>query len=400
VRYFAVLLFLATNLAAETIHVSVHQTTVVKFAHATAAYAVDPSIADAVARAGEVSVSGKSTGATQIVVVTGNGQLIFDVSVTAPIGAAPQKQKRGGTEGRIEARYGTAERQTHGIIDVGHDASHDGTTAEGTRRTELHVESVHYGASASYRAATTLPSVSYRIFTPGRELTFFDRLTDESPLTISNTTVRGLHFISDRWRVHAGTTAFTSYQSFLIPAQHQNLLDAAFRINANVTAGALITSKGSVASMLYDYRPSDRLFARGELAVSRGVGAAAQFGLDGDRDRVRADLRYRPRDFVNISPRATLLSGNDDFSGQWLPGALIPGELRNVRGGRSHLGRHSMVGAHSVVLPGVSFGEGAVVGALSLVKETLAPWGVYGGVPARWLRPRDRGVEELAAQVG
>lgn len=293
-KWLVVLLFLATNLAAETIHVSVHETTVVKFAHATAAYAVDPSIADAVARAGEVSVSGKSTGATQIVVVTGNGQLIFDVSVTAPIGVSPQKQKRGGTEGRMEARYGTAERQTHGIVDVSRD--------EGTRRTELHVESVHYGASASYRASTTLPSVSYRIVTPGRELTFFDRLTDESPLTISNTTVRGLHFLSDRWRVHAGTTAFTSYQSFLIPAQHQNLLDAAFRINSNFTAGALITSKGSVASMLYDYRPSDRLFARGELAVSRGVGAAAQFGLDGDRDRVRADLRYRPRDFVNISP--------------------------------------------------------------------------------------------------
>jgi dTDP-4-amino-4,6-dideoxy-D-glucose acyltransferase len=104
-------------------------------------------------------------------------------------------------------------------------------------------------------------------------------------------------------------------------------------------------------------------------------------------------------DFVNVSPRATLLSGNDDFSGQWLPGALIPEDLRNVRGARIHLGRHSMVGAHSVVLPGVSFGEGAVVGALSLVKEPLAPWGIYGGVPARLIRPRSRGVEERAARL-
>jgi galactoside O-acetyltransferase len=104
-------------------------------------------------------------------------------------------------------------------------------------------------------------------------------------------------------------------------------------------------------------------------------------------------------DFVNVSPRATLLSGNDDFSGQWLPGSLIPEELRHVRGERIHLGRHAMVGAHSVVLPGVSFGEGAVVGALSLVKASLAPWGIYGGVPARWIRPRDRTVEELAARL-
>ena len=104
-------------------------------------------------------------------------------------------------------------------------------------------------------------------------------------------------------------------------------------------------------------------------------------------------------DFVNVSPRATLLSGNDDFSGQWLPGPLVPEKLRNVQGGCIHLGRHSMVGAHSVVLPGVSFGEGAVVGALSLVKEPLAPWGIYAGVPAQLIRPRSRGVAELADRL-
>jgi acetyltransferase-like isoleucine patch superfamily enzyme len=104
-------------------------------------------------------------------------------------------------------------------------------------------------------------------------------------------------------------------------------------------------------------------------------------------------------DFVNVGPRAALMSGNDDFLGQWLPGPVVPEELRNVQGGRIHLGRHSIVGTHSVVLRGVSFGEGAAVGALSLVKESLAPWGIYGGVPARLIRPRDRGVEELAARL-
>jgi acetyltransferase-like isoleucine patch superfamily enzyme len=104
-------------------------------------------------------------------------------------------------------------------------------------------------------------------------------------------------------------------------------------------------------------------------------------------------------DFVNVSPRATLLSGNDDFSGQSLPGALIPEELRNVEGACIHLGRYSMVGGHSIVLPGVSFSEGAVVGALSLVKKSLEPWGIYGGVPARLIRPRSRVVAEVAARL-
>lgn len=104
-------------------------------------------------------------------------------------------------------------------------------------------------------------------------------------------------------------------------------------------------------------------------------------------------------DFVNVSPRATLLSGNDDFSGQWLPGPLVPEKLRNVQGGCIHLGRYSMVGAHCVVLPGVCFGEGAVVGALSLVKGHLAPWGIYAGVPARLIRQRDRRVQGLGTRL-
>jgi galactoside O-acetyltransferase len=104
-------------------------------------------------------------------------------------------------------------------------------------------------------------------------------------------------------------------------------------------------------------------------------------------------------DFVNVSPRATLLSANDDFSGQWLPGPLVSDDLRNVQSGCIHLGGHSMVGAHSVVLPGVSFGEGAVVGALSLVKESLGPWGIYAGAPARLIRARGRDVQELAHRL-
>jgi len=104
-------------------------------------------------------------------------------------------------------------------------------------------------------------------------------------------------------------------------------------------------------------------------------------------------------DFVNVGPRTSLLSGNDDFFGDWLPGPLVPEDLRNVQGAPIHLERHTIVGTHSVVLRGVRFHEGAVVGALSLVKESLAPWGVYAGVPARLIRPRRRTVEALAARL-
>ena len=294
-RWIVVLLF-ATSVAAETVSVPVHETTVVKFARATAAYAVDPSVADAVARGGEVSVSGRSAGSTQVVVVSGNGQLTFDVEVTAPLRPV-RRAKSGGTNGVAEVRYDTADKQTHGVIDVRRD--------EGTRRTELHVESVHYAADSRSRAATTLPSVSYSIISPKSEITVLDRVVDQSPLTVSNTSVRGLHFIGERWRMHAGTTAFTSYESFLLPSHNDKVIGAAYAhplgASSTITPSAFVTSKGSIASLMYDYKREESLFARGELAVSRGLGGAVQLGLDRSNQRLRLDLSYRPQKFATIS---------------------------------------------------------------------------------------------------
>ena len=55
---------------------------------------------------------------------------------------------------------------------------------------------------------------------------------------------------------------------------------------------------------------------------------------------------------------------------------------RRLRG-KIVLKRAACVGANSVVLPGVTIGEEAVVGALSLVKRDVPAGEIWGGVPAR-----------------
>jgi putative colanic acid biosynthesis acetyltransferase WcaF len=54
------------------------------------------------------------------------------------------------------------------------------------------------------------------------------------------------------------------------------------------------------------------------------------------------------------------------------------------------LGAYAWVAARAVVCPGVTVGEGAVLGLGSIATRDLDPWTVYAGVPARKLRLRRR----------
>lgn len=51
-----------------------------------------------------------------------------------------------------------------------------------------------------------------------------------------------------------------------------------------------------------------------------------------------------------------------------------------------HVGRNAALFAGCTILPGVTVGENAVVGASSLVTKSVPPGEVWAGVPARFLR--------------
>ena len=46
------------------------------------------------------------------------------------------------------------------------------------------------------------------------------------------------------------------------------------------------------------------------------------------------------------------------------------------------------LGRNVVVLPGITIGEGAIVGACSVVTKDVAPFTIVGGVPAKLIRHR------------
>jgi galactoside O-acetyltransferase len=105
------------------------------------------------------------------------------------------------------------------------------------------------------------------------------------------------------------------------------------------------------------------------------------------------------RDFVNLSQGVRIYSGSDDYSGESLTSPMTPKHLKKETIGPVVIGRHVIIGSGTVVLPDLEIGDHSAVGALSLVSKTLAPWGIYAGVPARYLRDRSRKLLELEAQM-
>ena len=103
-------------------------------------------------------------------------------------------------------------------------------------------------------------------------------------------------------------------------------------------------------------------------------------------------------DFSNISSRVAIYSSNDDYSGAAMTNPTIPREFTNVQSADVHIGRHVIVGAGSIILPGVTLEDGVAIGALSLVRKTCQSFGIYSGSPAKRIAERKRNLLELEQQ--
>lgn len=53
------------------------------------------------------------------------------------------------------------------------------------------------------------------------------------------------------------------------------------------------------------------------------------------------------------------------------------------------IGNDVWIGARAIILPGVSIGDGAVIGAGSVVTKDIKPFSVVGGAPAKVIRMRN-----------
>ena len=88
-----------------------------------------------------------------------------------------------------------------------------------------------------------------------------------------------------------------------------------------------------------------------------------------------------------IAQEAYLCTGTHDFSHPNIP--LVTAKIA--------IDADAFVGARAFIMPGVRVGEGAIVGAGSLVTRDVQPWTVEAGNPSKVIRSRKRECESNAS---
>lgn len=103
-------------------------------------------------------------------------------------------------------------------------------------------------------------------------------------------------------------------------------------------------------------------------------------------------------DFSGVSGHGAIYSSSDPYDGSALTNPTLPSHLLKTKHAAVVLGRHVVVGAGSIILPGVALGK-CSVGAMSLVTKSFNDYFIIAGVPAKPVRPRELTYLELEKKI-
>jgi hypothetical protein len=298
-------LLLVHAVRGESLTVRIQETAVVEIPGATAAYTTNPLIADAtIVAIGRVSVTGHSSGTTQLMVINAGGMQSYLVTVAAPPVSSDARPEAGAPLARYDGRYSSGGARMQNTFDFSKD--------DDTRRSELHVLHIHDLRAGPGRPRDAVASIFYRHTSAGRRLTLLDERVDVSLVTISNTLVRGLHLQQGPLELHGGYATSTMFDTFFLPAERRWVGGAGYGIDFHSTRwtpsvygffsqpDGTAARRGVVGALTAEHRRGDTLFVRGEVGVSRSLAAAGEIRFASPRGQLRAFVSLKPDDYPTL----------------------------------------------------------------------------------------------------
>ncbi len=136
-------------------------------------------------------------------------------------------------------------------------------------------------------------------------------------------------------------------------------------------------------------RIDDFTILSGVVKVGRFVHIASHCNIGGGS----AGIVFE--DFSNVGVGGIFFARSDDYSGITLSGPNIPAKYKNLTDAPILVGKHSLFGSGCKVQCGVTIGEGCSFGTGAIVTKSTEPWGIYVGIPAKYLKPRSKDLLEL-----
>lgn len=140
-------------------------------------------------------------------------------------------------------------------------------------------------------------------------------------------------------------------------------------------------------------RIDDFCILSGKIVLGRFIHIAAYSALFGGSKGIYMD------NFANISSRVSIYGVTDDYSGVSMTNPMVPEQYKKVYFAPVHIRKHVIIGATSVVMPGVCLEEGSAFGAFSFIDHDSESWSVNVGIPFRKIKNRSRKALDLEQRL-
>ncbi|HCT63569.1 MAG TPA: O-acetyltransferase [Erysipelotrichaceae bacterium] len=131
-------------------------------------------------------------------------------------------------------------------------------------------------------------------------------------------------------------------------------------------------------------RIDDFCVLSGNITIGKNVHIAVFCNMAGGEKGIFME------DFSGLAYSVNVFTQSDDYTGLTLTNPTIPDKYKLEKKAAVHIKKHVIVGAGSIIFPGVTLSEGCSVGAMSMVTKTTEEWKIYSGIPAKPFKDRKK----------